>query len=89
MAIIIKTNDGPTIRGYLDTLAGPTDAPIEYAEIVIKNGSTTKTLTTGSIQLVWEGSQYYLVHTDEDKVEVRNLDDCLPMEINKTTSAEI
>lgn len=89
MAIKVTGSNGQSIRDFLENLT-------EVDSITI-NG-VTGPISDANAQLVWEGSQYYLVYqttnsvTNEGTVtttvttNVRNLDDCLPMTITKVST---
>lgn len=91
MAITVKDSGGQSIRNFLQLVNN-------IESISLPDGGA---ITNGSsIQLVWEGSEYYLVEefttiTTEERdgktynvstprIKVRNLDACLPMVIELT-----
>lgn len=87
----IKHTDGKSIRLYLESI---TNADTIY---ITDSGEQIK---VDNVELVWEGSQYYLICNDyvtnektsteslSAALKVRNLDDCLPMTITTATATE-
>lgn len=81
MAINIEDSMGRTIRDYLqswDEKAEKVTITVDGEEVEVDN-----------IQLVWEGSEYYMVYEETSTVgvtKVRNLDNCLPITITPLTA---
>ena len=78
---IVKQSTGKSIREYLETLENVSTISFKY------NGTDEITIDAGSVQLVWEGSEYYLVHITTDNKVVYNLDNCLPLTITFEATA--
>ena len=81
MAINIEDSLGKSIRDYLQSW----DEKAEKVIITVDGGE----VEVDNIQLVWEGSEYYMVYEEASTTgvtKIRNLDNCLPITIIPTAT---